>query len=561
MKVRFGLRFKFILLFMALMFLIAGAVISFLYESYKSLLDEQHLNYSISIAEIVEGMIEEEELQEYAKTGRADEKYYELIEQMKEFQRRSKVFYLYVVIIETEEKGIYFFDLKLANNESVVNHSLGEVNSLKDNYPGLQQVLSSGTASSGFDRTTAGADKLDSVYVPIVNKEGKVSAFVGVDFNESDMTQETKNLIGRAAVFLAAVMLGCFCVMLLIVQFSILQPIYRLKEHARQVSEGRFDTKLEVRGHDELSEISDVFNRMSQSIAGHIQEMQTLNDAYYKYVPSKILTLLGKNNIVDIKLGNEVNTMLTVFSMQLADFDRRIRKKSAREMLSSINQVLHVSVPVVVDREGMVEGFQNAGFTALFDNGCEAALLSAITICRKLNHMVLLKQLEKNRAGIGIAYGGVTLGIVGQEKRMAAITVSQYRDTACWLQSIAEKFQAHILITGKTADNIPDFFDTYHVRTLGFLYNTYTGYTDRIYDVYDGDSKEEVELKDATKELFEEGVNLYCIKDFVAARRKFIAVLKRFRKDKAAKEYLYLCDQYSMRGNLSNIDVYFTKME
>mgnify|MGYP006990313783 CR=1 FL=1 len=49
----------------------------------------------------------------------------------------------------------------------------------------------------------------------------------------------------------------------------------------------------------------------------------------------------------------------------------------------AINQVLHVSVPVIVEKEGMIEGFQNAGFTALFDNNSEAALLGAITICQK----------------------------------------------------------------------------------------------------------------------------------------------------------------------------------
>lgn len=256
-----------------------------------------------------------------------------------------------------------------------------------------------------------------------------------------------------------------------------------------------------------------------------------------------------------------MSTMLTVFSLQLNDFERTIRKKSTKEMIDAINQILTACVPVVSNYEGMVEGFQNAGFTALFDNGCKAAVLSAVTICQKLNRMVLLNQLQKNQVGIGIAYGEVALGIVGQESRMAAITVSQYRDTACWLQSIAKQYQAHILITQTAANCIPDFFESYHTRTLGFLYNTYTGYKDRVYDIYDGDTREEIESKNDTKELFEKGVELFCVRDFAGARQKFIAVLKRFRKDKAAKEYLYLCDRYSSQKNQKDTDIYFTKME
>lgn len=561
MKVKFGLRMKFTLLFLGLMALIGLAVISFLNRSHTSLVREQYTNYAIFIAQMVNGMMDEKELQQYAQSGMKDAHYDELVEQMREIQLRSEVFYLYVVVVENEEEGIYFFDLKLVEGESVMNRELGERNDLKKNYPGLSEVLSSKNPSVLFDKIQIGEEELDSVYVPILNDEGEVTAFAGVDFSQNKFNEDTEKYIRETAFSLVGVMAVCFCLLLLIVQFSILHPIFRLKRQAELISEGQFQHELEVKGQDELSEISFVFNRMSKSIAGHMEDMQKLNDAYFRYVPAKILTLLGKSNIEDIRLGDEVNAILTVFSFQLADFDRIIRQKTTGEMIDAINQVLHGCVPVVAEQEGMVESFQNAGFTALFDNGCESAVLSAVTVCQKLNHMVLLKQLEKNQAGIGIAFGEVMLGIVGQEKRMAAITASQYRDTACWLQSIARQYQAHILITQAAANQIPGFFETYHIRTLGFLYNTYTGYTDRIYDVYDGDSREEIESKNETKEEFEKGVELYCIRDFVGARQRFIRVLKRFTRDRASKEYLYLCDKYIEQENSGEVDIYFTKVE
>lgn len=561
MKVKFGLHLKFSILFLTFMFFIALAVIVFFVRSNESLLREQRMDYAIAIANVVNMMMDEEELQMYARSRIEDARYNELLGQMKEIQRRSNVYYLYVVIVKNEKEGIYFFDLKLVDGESVLKKHLGQYNDLKENYPGLTEVLFSQNPSPMFDETKDEDEKLDSIYVPVLNDNGKVTAFVGIDFEEKEFMKQTRQYMEQAGIFLLIIMVSCFCMLLFVVQFSILRPVYRLKEHAGRISEGQFGTEISVRGHDELSEISFVFNRMSKSIAGHMEEIKQVTDAYYKYVPSKILMLLKKDSIEDIKLGNEVNTMLAVFSLQLSDFDRTIRKKKTKEMIDAINRVLHTCVPVISDSEGMIEGFQNAGFTALFDNGCEAAVSSAVTVCQKLNHMVLLNQLEKNQVGIGIAYGEVTLGIVGQEKRLAAITVSQYRDTACWLQNIAQQYQSHILITQTAANCIPDFFESYHTRTLGFLYNTYTGYKDRIYDVYDGDSREEIESKNDTKELFEKGVELFCIRDFTGARQMFIAVLKRFRKDKAAKEYLYLCDQYGSQGDREEIEIYFTKME
>ncbi len=561
MKIKFGLRFKVSLLFLGLIVIVLVAVRIFLYRNHKNMIMEQKKNYAVSIARIVDGMMDTEKLSEYTRSGETDEEYEEMIEQMKKIQNSAELYYLYIVTIENEEDGIYFFDLKREGGKSVLNHSLGESVKLKKNYPGLSEVIASKSPSPVFDKTEDDAGQLDSVYVPMMNEDNEAVSFVGVDFDSWELAEDTRRYIDRMQIYLLGIMAACFIVLLLIVSIYVLRPIRRLEEQAQKISDGDYGTELPVRGHDEISKISMAFNRMSQSIAGSMERIQRLNAVYYRYVPAGILTLLGKDSIEEVDIGDGTSTMLTVFSFQMADFDRTIRKKTNREMIDAINQILQVCVPVVADQEGMVENFQNAGFTALYDNGCEAAVRSAVEMCQNINELVSRGKLGKNRAAIGISCGTVELGIVGEEERMAAITVSQYRDVACWLQSIAEMYQSHILITETAADRVPGFFERYHTRFLGFLYNTYTGHRDRIYDIYDGDAREELENKDDTKELFESGINLYCVGDFTRARQRFIAVLKRFRKDRAAKEYLYLCEQQMEAPAGTEPEIYFTRME
>lgn len=561
MKVKFGLRMKVTLLFLGFMLLFAVTIYFLVKENYTTMFQEQQRNYAESIAQVVESMISKEELDKYVQTKEEDEEYQELIAKMKELQKSTDFYYLYIVYLETKERGIYIFDLRYVGEQIIMQHKLGETNNLKKNYPGLSQVLESGEASKEFDQTDDGDMALDSVYVPVYDDSGQASAFVGVDYSDDAMKQRIREILKNIFIILFAIMGGWFLLLLAIIRFSILRPVYHLAERAKQVSEGDFGTEMRVRGHDELSEIMKVFNRMSASIAGNMEEMQSLNEAYYRYVPSRILTLLGKESIRDICLGDEANAKLAVMSIQMADFERNIRKKSTGEMLHAINQILDVSASVVSEHAGMIESIENAGFTALFEGDCEMAVSGAVTICQKLNQMEQAGRIDKNRIGIGIAYGYVTLGIVGQEQRMAAIAVSQFRDVACFLQEIAERYQSHILLTQEAADNIREFSAIYHSRCLGFLYNTYTGYASRIYDVYDGDSREEIVWKDATKEVFEQGVEYYCLGEYVKARQSFIAVLKNFRKDKAAKEYLYLCDQKCMQKDLGENDIYFIRME
>lgn len=560
MKVKFGLRRKVTLLFLGFMLLFAFTIYILVKENYTAMFQEQQRNYAESIAQVVESMVSKEELYKYVQTKEEDEEYQELIARMKELQKKTGFYYLYIVYIETEERGIYIFDLRYVGDQIVMQHKLGKSNDLKKNYPGLSEVLKSGEAGKDFDQTSDGELRLDSVYVPVYDDSGQAAAFVGVDYSDDAMKQQIREILKNIFMILFVIMGGWFLLLLAVIRLSILQPVYQLAERAKQVSEGDFGTEMRVRGHDELSEIMRVFNRMSAGIAGNMEEMQTLNEAYYRYVPSRILTLLGKESIRDIYLGDEANARLAVMSIQMADFERNIRRKSTGEMLHAINQILEVSVSVVSEHAGMIESIENAGFTALFEGDCETAVSGAVTICQKLNQMEQAGQIDKNRIGIGIAYGYVTLGIVGQEKRMAAITVSQFRDVACFLQEIAERYQSHILLTQETADNIREFSAIYHSRSLGLLYNTYTGYTSRIYDVYDGDSRQEIVWKDATKEVFEQGVEYYCLGEFAKARQSFIAVLKNFRKDKAAKEYLYLCDQKCMQKKREENDIYFIRM-
>lgn len=561
MKVRFGLRMKVTLLFMGFMLLFAFAIYILVEKNYTAIFQEQQRDYAETVAQLVETMVSKEELHKYVQTKEEDADYREMIAEMKELQKRSGFYYLYIVYLETEEKGIYVFDLRYDGDRIVIQHKLGKSNDLKKNYPGLPEALQAGEAGKHFDQTTDGELVLDSVYVPMYDDSGWASAFVGVDYSDDAMKQQIREILKKIFLILFTIMGACFLLLLVIIRLSILQPVYRLAEQAKQVSEGNFSAELQIRGRDELSEIRKVFNRMSASIAGNMEEMRTLNEAYYRYVPSRILTLLGKESICDIALGDETNARLSVMSIQMADFERNIRKKNTREMLYAINQILRVSVSVVSEQAGMIESIQNAGFTALFEGNCEAALAGAVTICQRLHQMEQTGQIDKNRIGIGIAYGDVTLGIVGQEKRMAAITVSQYRDVACFLQEIAERYQSHILLTQETADHIREFSSVYHSRFLGFLYNPYTGYSSRIYDVYDGDGRQEIVWKDATREVFEQGVEYYCLGEFAKARQSFIAVLKNFRKDRAAKEYLYLCDQKCMQTEREENDIYFIRME
>ena len=67
---------------------------------------------------------------------------------------------------------------------------------------------------------------------------------------------------------------------------------------------------------------------------------------------------------------------------------------------------------------------------------------------------------------------------------------------------------------------------------------------ERIFDIFDGDTTDIRNRKRKTRMLFEKGVRLFMAREFAEARSYFIEVLKADRDDKAAREYVFLCDKY-----------------
>lgn len=169
--------------------------------------------------------------------------------------------------------------------------------------------------------------------------------------------------------------------------------------------------------------------------------------------------------------------------------------------------------------------------------------------------------LEIVLLGFGISYGSVRLGIVGHDERMSVVSVAKYTIMADFLRSICRKYYASILITAEAAMKIDGFQEKYHSRFLGFVYNSYTRRVEKIYDVYDGDIESTKQAKNQTKQQFERGVELFCIRKFMEARTQFVSVLKQNHADAAAREYLYLCNQYYQMEEDSSVEIYIEKYE
>ncbi|MFD7613668.1 ATP-binding protein [Streptomyces sp. NPDC059828] len=65
---------------------------------------------------------------------------------------------------------------------------------------------------------------------------------------------------------------------------TVLRPVRRLGEAARQLGEGKLDTRLHVSGTDELAELSHTFNRAAESLEKKVADMSAREESSRRFV-------------------------------------------------------------------------------------------------------------------------------------------------------------------------------------------------------------------------------------------------------------------------------------
>lgn len=288
---------------------------------------------------------------------------------------------------------------------------------------------------------------------------------------------------------------------------------------------------LQRRKYLKLSQLLEE-GRRREEMAGRREQV------YGRLLPDKLIQLFQKGELEKLRIGEEKSIRAAVLSYNIPGFSRIVRKRSAKEIFSFVNRSLSLVVPCILYQEGEINKYADAGLSAFFLNVPERALRAAVSACEALSQAGV-----RELYSIGLTYGDVMVGIVGHEKRFGILTISETTGLAEYLQELAVRCRARILITGSFKRQIPDFDQNYNSRYLGNIYLKTAGLTEQIYDVYDGDEPVDKNRKRKTRMLFEKGVELFQNKNLLDARLHFIEVLKANRLDGAAKEYLYICNR------------------
>ncbi len=331
---------------------------------------------------------------------------------------------------------------------------------------------------------------------------------------------------------------------------DIVRPVNELVESMRKTGEGMLDNFTIVRTNDEIGVMSEGYNMMTSRLREYIFRISQMNEAYSRFVPNQFLEFLGKEDFVDIQLGDQVQKEMTVMFSDIRGFTELSEDMTPKENFDFINHYLGYMEPVIRKNNGFIDKFIGDSIMALFHEKVDDAIDAAIEMRYKLNQFNL-DRIDQGKptidSGIGIHTGNLMLGVVGGEGRMDGTVISDAVNLASRLEGLSKIYRTPIIISEDTLIKLENPA-RYNFRFLDIARVKGKKEAVYVFEVLDGEPEEIKMLKIETKPLFGNGIDHYKNKRFEEALKVFSEIVRINQLDSVAAFYVNRCKNNIQKG-------------
>ncbi|NEP78625.1 MAG: response regulator [Okeania sp. SIO3C4] len=269
-------------------------------------------------------------------------------------------------------------------------------------------------------------------------------------------------------------------------------------------------------------------------------ELSKLNQSYSRFVPKQFLRFLGHESIVEVSLGESVQKKMSILFSDIRAFTTLSETMTLAENFKFINAYLSRMEPLITANYGFIDKYIGDAIMALFGRCPDDAVQAALGMLLELNQYNIIRnkyQKSPITIGIGINTGSLMLGTVGGTNRMDTTVISDAVNLASRLQDLTKVYGASLIISQKTFIELKDY-TKYNYRFLGQVKVKGKKDVVSLFELFDADPPEIIELKKQTKTLFEAGVIKYYSQQMEQATQIFQEIINLNHQDKAAYFYL-----------------------
>ena len=178
-------------------------------------------------------------------------------------------------------------------------------------------------------------------------------------------------------------------------------------------------------------------------------KLKRLNEAYFRFVPREFIELLNKDSVINTNAGDNQEITMTIMFCKVSIVCQK--HENLDEHFLVFTEYLKNIMPVIQAHNGFVSKILSGGFMALFPKSELDAVKAAFEIKENNSYSE-----HKVNSWIGLHYGKMIIGTVGEENRLDDTVISDTVNTAARIESVCEKLQKPVIMSHEFAQNLVD---------------------------------------------------------------------------------------------------------
>lgn len=333
-----------------------------------------------------------------------------------------------------------------------------------------------------------------------------------------------------------------YLILLFISFILVCKPIKQVEKAVERLSDGRIKNEIVISGGKQFKEIEHSLNKINNNYKEKENLLKKTNIEYEKYIPKQFLKFIGKNSVLELELGNNVQKEVTTMFCNIRNSTQVSTTLSLEDNFNYINSYLKVVAPIVRKYNGFIDKYLGDGILAVFVKPNEA-----IECAHAINKSIKDKNLQDKNSpnlevGISIHTGEVAFGIVGDESRKTPTIISDSVNFASKMDDVNKTYGTTLIFSKETLNNLPAKYPLSY-RYIGSLKMSKKGDGMSIFESLETYNKKERDVLIKHKSQFETAVRSFDMAKFELAKNQFSEVFKNEKKDKVCYAYFNVCEE------------------
>ena len=318
----------------------------------------------------------------------------------------------------------------------------------------MAQLASGSQDQSPVRSLMIGGTPYGEVLTPFVARGGAdFLGFLGISLPEVAGSSVGAGPDPTVVVALSALALLLVVIIGLLISNSITRPLVRMADASTAVATGHLDTRLPVKGSDEISVLAGTFNRMVEGL----REGLIYHDLLGRAVTPEVREELRRTISEGARAVSVQEERATVLVAGLRGVTGRSGQDAAKVM-ASLGEYFAALVPLVAHHGGVVYRFDGDLTVALFGLlpkpspapvGAMQAAHAAFELIDLVDRINVRREEAGLRAlalGVAVATGAIVAGGLGTRDRIQYTVIGEAVDTALELERVLRESSAEGLL-------------------------------------------------------------------------------------------------------------------